>query len=373
MKNRNQTIGSMLLFLILGVTGVIAQEAGSIAGRVIDSVSGEPIIGVNVIVKDRQIYAITDIDGNYILTGVPAGEQVIQFQMMGYAQTQNRVVVRAGKRENLNVGLSYRTAEEVIVTGRRISNTEASLLSKRKKAPVSQDAISSEQISKTPDSDASEAAKRVTGVSVVDGKYIWVRGLDERYSSVLFSTSIIPSPDPEKKIIPLDIFPVGLLDNLIVMKSYTVDMPGEFGGGLVQITPRAYPEKRYVTLSVGSGWHIGTTNARFLTYRGGDWDWFGVDDGTRAMPGGIGDKPLGHASYTAAKLEKIGEDFTDVYTPTTKKGELPFNFGLTYGDRFELGKYGNMGLIFSTMFRESSKTVDYDIRRVNRNWVDMKT
>ncbi|HOO71204.1 MAG TPA: TonB-dependent receptor [Spirochaetota bacterium] len=369
---KKKTLGSLIFALAIALTLAYAQEAGTIRGKVVDTASGDPIIGVNVIVKDRQVYAVTDINGAYILSGVPTGEQVILFQMMGYSQTESRITVMAGENDPLNIVLTYKTAEEVVVTAKRISNTEAALLSKRKKAAVAQDAISSEQISKTPDSDAGEAAKRVTGVSVVDGKYIWVRGLDERYSSVFFSNSIIPSPDPEKKIVPLDIFPVGLLDNLIVIKSYTPDMPGEFGSGLVQINPRDYPESRFVTISVGSGWQIGTTNAKFLTYKGGDWDWFGVDDGTREMPKGISDKPLGSSTYTAAKTEKIGEDFSNVYTPTSKKGELPSSFSLTYGDRYDLGKFGTIGLIFSTMFKESSKTVEYDIRRVNRNFVDLK-
>lgn len=370
MKKKILLWGSLILFVSLALSQAYAQATGTIKGKVVDSISGDPIIGVNVIVDGKQIFAVTDINGNYTLQNVPEGDQKIMFQMMGYAKTENKITVKTGV-QRLNISLSYKTAEEIIVTGKRISNTEASLLSKRRKAPVAQDAISAEEISKSPDSDAADAAKRVTGVTIVDGKHIFVRGLSERYSSVMFAGSSIPSPDPDKRVVPMDIFPVGLLDNLIVIKAYTPDMPGEFGGGVVQINPKDYPEERYIKLTVGSGWRIGTTNAKFYSYKGGDWDWFGVDDGTRKLPSTIKSDNLDAYNYSAGQIEKAGESLTNAYTPKTKKGELPFSFSLSYGDTYKT-KHGDVGLILSGMFKESSKTTDIDLLRVNDNHLILK-
>lgn len=366
-KRKSTIFGSMILSVLLCLGVAPAQEVGTINGKVVDTSTGDPIIGVNVIVKDRQIFAVTDINGSYLLQGVPAGEQVIQFQMMGYAQTESKVVVKPGKNPSVNVVLTYKTAEEVVVTAKRVSNTEASLISKRKKSAVAQDAISSEQIGKTPDSDAADVAKRVTGVTVVGEKYIYVRGLSERYSSIMFAGSAVPSPDPDRRIVPLDIFPASLIDNMIVVKAYSPDMPGEFGGGVVQINPMDYPAERFVKISLGTGYQFDTSFQKFYSYNGGSWDWFGVDDGTRSMPSGIKSKEVKNTYYSDAAIENIGKDFTNTYTPDKEKGGMPISFGLTYGDTYKVGSEGTIGLIFSGMFKESYKNKDIKLLRINDN------
>ena len=203
----------LIIYLTISLFNpAFSQKKSQISGQVIDSISGDPIIGVNVFITEIKIFAVTDINGKYILTNIPVGSHKIAFQMSGYQKYEEDIDVILGENTTLNISLSYKTADEIIVTGKRISNTEASLLSERKKSPVAQDAISSEQISKSPDSDAADDAKRVTGVTIVHGKNVFVRGLGERYSSVMFAGSVIPSPDPDKRIVPLDIFPVNLLD-----------------------------------------------------------------------------------------------------------------------------------------------------------------
>ncbi|MDY6969676.1 MAG: carboxypeptidase-like regulatory domain-containing protein [Spirochaetota bacterium] len=374
MKFRLRIFVSILVFnyIVSGPFNTYAEDTTIVEGRVIDLISGDPIIGVTVILKGHKIYAVTDINGHYSLINVPVGQQTIIFQMMGYENTIAELNALLDKKNELNISLSYKTAKEVVVVARRISNTEASLLSKRKKAPAPQDAISSEQISKSPDSDAADAAKRVTGVTIVNGKNVFIRGLGERYSSVMFAGSVIPSPNPDKRVVPLDIFPVGLLDNLVIIKSYMPDISGEFAGGVVQINPKDYPDETTLKVSAGTGYHAETTGKDFLTYDGGKRDWFGVDDGSRDKPDIIGDSYFNDVNYSTPEIERAGEKFKNEYTPDTTNGKLPAKISFSYGDSYKFADGKTIGIILSGMFKESSKNKTIELLRVNDNFYTIK-
>lgn len=339
---------------------------GTIRGKVLDSANGEPMIGVTAVIKDLGVYGITDIDGNYTITNVPVGTQTVTYQITGYQPASTQVAVAQGKPARANVTMNYKVSGEVVVTAKRMDNTAAALLSKRKKAAAAQDAISAEQISKSPDADASDAAKRVTGITVVDGKYVYVRGLGERYSSVQYNGSTVPSPNPEKRVIPLDIFPAALLDNLVVTKTYTVDLPAEFSGGLVQINPKDYPEEKELRISIGSGFNSVTTGKTFYGSQGGKTDFFGMDDGTRALPSAIadGNKKIALANtafnpngYTAAEMESLGESFKKTWDINKTVGILPVNLQASFGNTYRLGEKVTMGLVAAGLARESSETI----------------
>lgn len=339
---------------------------GTIRGKVLDSANGEPMIGVTAVIKDLGLYGITDIDGNYTITNVPVGSQTITYQITGYQSASTQVQVTQGKPAIAKITMNYKVSGEVVVTAKRMDNTAAALLTKRKKAAAAQDAISAEQISKSPDSDAGEAAKRVTGITVVDGKYVYVRGLGERYSSVQFNGSTIPSPNPDKRVIPLDIFPAALLDNLVVTKTYTVDLPGEFSGGLVQINPKDYPEERELKISISSGFNTVTTGKTFYGSQGGKTDFWGIDDGTRALPSAIGDsnKKIALANtafnpngYSAAEMESLGESFKRTWDINKSQGIIPGGVQASFGNSYKIGETTTLGLIAAGLARETSETI----------------
>jgi hypothetical protein len=145
---------------------------GTIRGRVLDSANGEPMIGVTAVIKELGLYGVTDIDGNYVITNVPVGEHTVTYQIAGYQPSATKVIVGTGKAAVANVTLNYKVSSEVVVTAKRVDNTTAALLTRQTKAAAAQDAISAEQISKSPDNDAADAAKRVTGLSIVGGQYL---------------------------------------------------------------------------------------------------------------------------------------------------------------------------------------------------------
>lgn len=347
-------------------TAAVAGPAGSVRGKILDSANGEPMIGVTAVIKDLGLFGVTDIDGNYVIANVPPGQHTVTYQITGYQSASTNVQVNSGKPARANITMNYKVSSEVVVTAKRVDNTAAALLSKRKKAAAAQDAISAEQISKSPDNDASEAAKRVTGITVVDGKYVYVRGLGERYSSVQFNGSTIPSPNPDKRVIPLDIFPAALLDNLIVTKTYTVDLPAEFSGGLVQINPKDYPEEKEVKVTISSGFNTVTTGQTFYGSQGGKYDFWGIDDGTRSLPSGIADSSrkislvnatFNPTGYSAAELESFGESFKRTWDINKTKGIAPGGIQASFGNTYRLTETSSLGVIAAGLVKESSETI----------------
>ena len=182
--------------------------------------------------------------------------------------------------------------------------------------------LGAEQIARSGDSDAGTALKRVTGLTLVDDKFIYVRGLGERYSSTLLNNAQIPSPDPTRRVVPLDLFPTEILEGIAVQKTYSPDMPGEFGGGTVQLLTRGLPPGFAAKVSVGTGWLEGSTFKDGLSYRGDPKDWTGFDH-ARELPGAIAARiaadgrllpqtPFNPNGVTPAEYEAYGEQFAEL-------------------------------------------------------------
>jgi TonB-dependent Receptor Plug Domain. len=231
------------------------------------------------------------------------------------------------------------------VEGRLRQNTEAALLAARQRAPSLGDAVSAEQVRRTSDKDAAEALRRVTGLSVADGRYVFVRGLGERYSSTEVDGVRIASPEQNKRVVPLDLFPVGLLDRVVVQKTYTADRPGEFGGGDVQVHTRDFPGARVWRFSVSQSYAEGVTGHDRLACASPGTDVFGFDAGARALPGAVDDltggRPLVESSDPA--LGFPGAPWPRSAGPSATSGRPPpvtrsptGSYLATYGDEFRV-------------------------------------
>ena len=211
------------------------------------------------------------------------------------------------------------------------------------------EAVSAEQIARTGDSDAASTLKRVTGLSVVDGRYVFVRGLGDRYSSVLLNGAQIPSPDPTRRVVPLDLFPTELLEGVVIQKSYGADLPGEFGGGTVQLRTRGVPTGFVAKLGFGLGYDSGATFDDGLGYDGGSGDWTGFDDGARAMPDALAQaiadgtvlRPSSLTNpngFTPAQLEGFGEALAARgYAVGARDLKPNSSFSGAIGNSFDLG------------------------------------
>jgi hypothetical protein len=305
---------------------LMGPNDGVIRGKFVSAETGEALAAATVMATNPATGSLVKgvqgkLDGTYEMV-VPAGTYTLKTSYISYAPTVvTGVKVVAGQLTRVDLTLTPEDiqGEEVLVEGRVIENTESAVLITQQRAQAVSDAVSAEQISKSPDTDASDALKRVTGVSVVGGKYVYVRGLGERYSSTLLNGARMTSTDPTKRVVPLDMFPAKLLDNVVTQKTYTADQWAEFAGGVVQINTKDFPEQLSVEFGQALGIEPSSNLQAFRSYPGGDLDFLGFDDGRRDLPDLVervaSDQkvvPRGRFSttgFTPEELESLGESF----------------------------------------------------------------
>lgn len=231
--------------------------------------------------------------------------------------------------------------EEVVVSASRLKGTATAVLEERKQQAFVADIMGAEQISRSGDSDAASALRRVTGLTLVDGKFIYVRGLGERYSSTQLNSAAVPSPDPTRSVLPLDLFPSSIIESLSVQKSYSPSMPASFGGGNVDIRLKTIPSEFVFDVSG----QIGTNTNNFddgIKYNGGSDDWYGSDDGTRAMPQSIMDVYNSGQSLddlSAEQSRELALDLNRDYDPEATRVGPNTKFTATLGNSYESGKW----------------------------------
>lgn len=288
MRTQLVKILSFLFFIILSSQNVFSQEKGTVRGSVTDKNTGETLIGVNILIEGTMTGTISDFDGNFNLLNLPAGTVNLVFSYISYAtQTISEVEVKPGEITIINVVLAPATEEidEVTVTAKMLDNTENAILNMQKKAEGIQDGISAIEMKRYASSSAAESMTKVTGVSIIDGKNVVIRGLGDRYANVQIDGQNLPSTNPYKNSADIDLIPANLLDNIITSKTFTPDQPGSFSGGNVNIKTKSFPETFTLNFTVGATYNTESSlKDNFLTHNGGKNDWLGYDDGTRNIP-----------------------------------------------------------------------------------------
>ncbi len=251
----------------------------------------------------------------------------------------------------------------VAVTARRMKLGRAFYLEERREDVAVENILDSEAISRAGDSNAASALKRVTGVTVVGGRFIYVRGLGERYSSTLLNGATIPSPDPVRRVVPLDLFPVGIIESIVVQKSYTPNLPAEFGGGAVELRTRSVPRQNFFDAEIKLGYQDGTTGKDGLRYKGGGSDWTGYDDGTRSMPYALAQASANGTQvkeynrftdegYTPQQLETIGDSLSVNYNIYEKNIKPNLGFKSSGGMRFDVGENSAIGFLAAMNYED---------------------
>jgi TonB-dependent receptor len=283
-----RTLIIVLVVLSQIIAGFAFAQKGTIRGTIFEEGSGEPLFGVSVLVKETSTGAITDFDGKFEIQVEP-GSYTLQISYISYATVElTSVEVKAGETNVLNDILMAEEASEletVTIAASAIRTTESALMSVKRNTANLMDGISASTFRQIGDGDAASAVKRVTGVSIEGGKYIYVRGLGDRYTKTVLNGVDIPGLDPDRNSIQMDIFPTNVIDNIIVSKSFTADLPADFTGGVVDIETKEFPEEKSMKLSLSGGINPSMHfNSNYLKYDGGNTDWLGFDDGTRAIP-----------------------------------------------------------------------------------------
>lgn len=332
---------------------------GRISGTVVDAETGDPLIGATVVVVGLELGALADLEGTYLIRNVPAGQHTVQVSMIGYAAkrvTEIQVDPDQVSRIDIAVDQELILADVVEVTARSLENTEAALLKRRQNALSISDAISAEDISRGAQGDVAAAMTRVTGASVVDGKYVYIRGLGERYSTAQLNGTSLPNADPNSKSVQMDIFAANLLDNITTEKTFTPDKPGNFTGGSVNVKTKSLPESFTMSFSTSTKYNTQSSFKEMLSYDGGEYDFLGFDDGTRDIPLPLRNPDVEIPSITSALRDPEAAQLLDLYsrsftdksmTPTTIEGGLGQSYAFSIGNQTEIAErpFGMLGSV----------------------------
>ena len=277
----------LFYFLILFPFQILLSQF-SISGTVLDSQSKISIISANVVIYENESIVTgvsTDIDGFFVIE-LNEGVYDVEISFMGY---DNLKIESININKNIPLGDLFLSESSLMlsdikVVSNKVLKTETALISLKTKSINSIDAISTQSISRSGDSNVASAIKRVSGVSIQDGKYVFVRGLGDRYIKTILNGLDIPALDPDRNTVQLDIFPTSVIDNIVVYKTFTSNLPADFSGGLVDVSLKSIPEKKIFQFSISSSFNSATLNKDFLSIPSGGFDFLGFDDGLRSIP-----------------------------------------------------------------------------------------
>ncbi|MEY3574441.1 MAG: hypothetical protein RLZZ617_1039, partial [Bacteroidota bacterium] len=317
------------LVWIFGVMGFLPlslwAQTASLTGIVRDKSTNETLIGAAVLVKGTTNGSSTDLDGKYLISGVNPGKVTLLVQYLGYNPLEvTGVMAVAGKTERMDLYLvpSSTALSEVKVEAEALKTTVSAIQLMQKNSASLMDGTSSDQIKKSPDKNTADVLKRSSGTTIQDGKYAIVRGLNERYNLALVNGAMLPGSEPDKKVFSFDIFPAGMLDNLIIIKTAQPDLPGEFAGGIIRLNTKDVPDSNFLSISASGGMNTQATFQNFRRVKGSSTDWLGFDngqgEGTRVLPK---DWPknreqlLNQSVTSRAQRFELSKQFTNTFQP----------------------------------------------------------
>jgi TonB-dependent receptor len=280
---------TLSLILTASFSMTYAQGTGKLIGKITDNKTGEVLIGASVLVQGLSKGAATNVTGEYNIAGLPAGTYEVLVRYVGY---QNKLIsdvqIKGDAPTTLNITLSEANTQQLAaVTVRATFRQEStnSLYAQQKNSSRISDGISADAIRRSPDRNTAEVLKRVSGASIQDNKFVVVRGLGDRYNVTTLNNSVMPSTEPDRKAFSFDVIPSTLVDNIVISKTATPDLPGDFAGGNVQVTTKDFPDTKVITLQLGVS---GNTQTTFKDFKQGSvqkLDFLGgFSNGSRQLP-----------------------------------------------------------------------------------------
>ncbi len=345
-------IGRTLLLLVTVLLPAVAgaQGTGKLVGRVLDADGGVPLGGARVSIAGTTLNATTAVDGRYTIASIPAGTVTVRSLMIGYGpKSVSGVVVVSGEVTTQDVTLgaqAVQLAEITVSAGAEQGSVNAALDEQRNSIAVVS-AISSEQIARSPDSDAAAAVQRVSGATVQDGRYVSVRGLGDRYTTASLNGARIPSPEPERKVVPLDLFPSSLLSGITTAKTFTPNQSGDFSGGAVDIRTREFGGQRYQAFSVSTGFNDAVTAQDVLFAQSTGRDWLALGASPRALPSAVADADFTQ-QLPASQVNALIGTLRNSWSANTRTIPPNGGFGLSLGGSLPTGGDGVSYLLSGT-------------------------
>lgn len=348
-KEADMTLNQKIILTFMSLAWAsIPLQAGIVRGTVSDKTTKEPLIGASVMVKSSQTVTSTDIDGHYSLN-LKNGVHTISVSYVGYAD--KTVVADIGTSKEvvvLDISLSpdATSLSEVTVTAVARKDTEVAMIEEERQSDVVQTGVSAQQIAKTQDKDASEVIRRVPGISIIDDKFVMVRGLSQRYNNVWLNGSAVPSSEADSRAFSFDIIPSSQLDNIVIVKSPAPEYPSDFTGGFLMVKTKYQPTHSGFDISLGTSVNDMTHFRNFKYYKGGG----------RYFNGQFGSPLVTYPGYSN-RIDVLGNGFSNDWKIYNSKpiGDLKLNASYNNNWRFE--SVGTLGLLGSFNFSDSYRTM----------------
>lgn len=265
------------------------------------------------------------------------------------------------------------SVEEYVVVAPKLEGSTASLIEQRKSSSAVTEVLGGAQMSRAGDSDAGSSLRRVTGLTLVGGKFVYIRGMGERYSQVVLNGMQVPSPEPSHRVVPLDLFPSSILDSITVNKSYSPEMPSEFGGGLIQLKTKGRPEKNFIKIGVSAELR---GDEKRMHYQGGNSDWAGRDDGTRRLPSTIrsalksgrqfneNNPPFFTKGFSAEELASMGQSLKPIYNVREENSPPVPGLNFSIGRKHNIAGW-QAGGVLALLYGSSGEEVEKKNNRYN--------
>ncbi|MCL2597553.1 MAG: TonB-dependent receptor [Paludibacter sp.] len=296
--------------LLISFTQIYAQTGSSITGKISDKKTGEGIAGATIIIEGTNLGTLTDADGQFLLTDISDTKQKMKISAIPYKTMEVEIEVKSNEIINLNFSLEEDNPIElssVSVIGFRKMNSEISMLNLQKNALNVVSGISSQQIAKTQDKDASEVMKRIPGISILDNRYIIARGLSQRYNNAWINNNAVPSSEADTRSFSFDMIPGGQIENILIVKSPVPELPADFTGGFVKISTKNMPTENSIQISYGTNFNTTTHFQNFKAAKGSPTDFLGFDNGFRSM-------------RSVVPKERMNNQNADLVTNVSKNG-----------------------------------------------------
>jgi outer membrane receptor protein involved in Fe transport len=334
----------ILLFLFtFGFTHSLTAQNGSLTGVVLDATNGESVIGAAIVIEDTTLGTATDLDGRYIIRNIPAGVYTITISYVGYNTTRiSDVEIVSGRQTTLDVLLEQGNLnlDAVTVTAFRQSNTIESVVQEVRMVSQIATGISGQQIAKSQDSDAAQVLQRVPGITIADNRFVIIRGLGERYNNVLINNVVAPSTEVDKRTFSFDLISSSSLDRMLIYKSGSADLPGDFAGGIIKLYTVDHSEEDFLKIDFGIGLRSGTTGRSFWQSETSPTDFIGFDNGFRTLPSNFPDT---FTLQSSARNSQIRIDAANMlpnnFNPQRGTALTNNSLGVAMGSTFNVGKY----------------------------------
>ncbi|MDR0686341.1 MAG: carboxypeptidase-like regulatory domain-containing protein [Dysgonamonadaceae bacterium] len=345
-----------LTFFLLAEIATLNAQTGTVTGIITDKKSGESIIGAIVLIENTNAGAITDIDGKFVISGITAGKYILKASYLSYQTAEANLEVATGQTVEISIAMveEARMLEEVTVVSVRKMNTELSMLQAQKAALNVVSGVSSQQIARTQDKDASEVIKRIPGISILDNKFIIARGLAQRYNNVWINNNGVPSSEADSRSFAFDMIPSSQIENIMIAKSPAPELPADFTGGFVNVSTKNMPSENTTQISYGLNFNVNTHLRDFKYARGSATDILGFDNGFRDMRSVVPNQRMDN-SDAALVTDVTRNGFNNDWTVHSKRPLPDQRFSLAL-NRYKKTDKGRLGLVAALNYSYTRQT-----------------